>query len=307
MSPVTGLEIIAAPSSLGLRPPAPDREPGAWRAPEVLLSHGLAERLGTERVTWLPHPAYDFDAQPGTRIRNGRSIRDYSLSLSDAVQASLEGSRFPLVLGGDCSVLLGCLVAARLGGRCGLIHVDGHSDFFHPNNYDTTARLGTVAGMDLALATGRGEPVLTHWPLIGIPLVDDADAIQLGDREAAEPDLPQPWSVVPDTTLVQLTIGQLLDLGIDAAATQVTERLGTRRLDRVWLHVDLDVLDQAILPAVDTPGSPGLDTVQLAGLIGALVRSRRVIGLDVTIYDPDRDEGNRHAPLIVECLAAGLA
>ena len=83
-----------------------------------------------------------------------------------------------------------------------------------------------------------GEAILvaTERGLAGLGFVDD------GDREAAEPDLPQPWSVVSDTTLVQLTIGQLLNLGIDAAATQVIERLETRRLDRVWLHVDLDVL-----------------------------------------------------------------
>jgi hypothetical protein len=29
-----------------------------------------------------------------------------------------------------------------------VVHVDGHSDFFHPGNYDSTARLGSVAGMD---------------------------------------------------------------------------------------------------------------------------------------------------------------
>ena len=52
---------------------------------------------------------------------------------------------------------------------------------------------------------------------------------------------------------------------------RVVERLEQRRLDRVWLHVDLDVLDQGVMPAVDSPGSPGLDFAQLAGLLSRLV------------------------------------
>lgn len=64
---------------------------------------------------------------------------------------------FTLVIGGDCSILLGALAGARQAGPLSLIHIDGHSDFRHPGNYDPEQTLGTVAGMDLALATGRGE------------------------------------------------------------------------------------------------------------------------------------------------------
>ena len=67
------------------------------------------------------------------------------------------------------------------------MHVDGHSDFFHSLAADASGRLGAVAGMDLALATGRGEPLLTQWPGIAGPLVADRDAIQLGERNAFHP------------------------------------------------------------------------------------------------------------------------
>src|SRR5262249_973184 len=74
--PRAGLvELVAAPSNLGLRPPSPGREPGVWRAPQALLSHGLGGRLNPARITELPRPRYEFDAQPGTRIRNGIAIR----------------------------------------------------------------------------------------------------------------------------------------------------------------------------------------------------------------------------------------
>jgi arginase len=155
------IELITAPSSLGLRPEPPGHEPGAWRAPDVLLAAGLAGRLQAARVVELNHPRYAFQAQPGTRIRNGHTLRAYSLALADAVTTALDAGRFPVVVGGDCSVLLGCLLAARHGGRCGLLHVDGHRDFLHPNNYDTTARLGSAAGMD---RDDRFPPAMPRGP-----------------------------------------------------------------------------------------------------------------------------------------------
>jgi arginase len=302
-APPAGLvEVVAAPSNLGLRPPAPGREPGTWRAPGVLMSQGLGRRLNAARIVELPRPRYEFQAQPGTRIRNGTAIREHALRLADAVATALAASRFVVVVGGDCSILLGCLAGARRAGRCGLVHVDGHSDFFHPGNYDAGSRLGSAAGMDLALATGRGELLLTHWPVAGKPLVNGHDVIQIGDREPAETghgSLDQP--------IVRLPVHDVLRAGIAEVADRATGHLRQQGLDRVWLHVDLDVLDHSVLPAVDTPGSPGLSFGQLGQLLSRLAGTGRIVGLDVTIYDPELDPAGEYAPRIVDCLASALA
>jgi arginase len=297
------MELIAVPSNLGLRPPSPGHEPGAWRAPQAMLDAGLGSRLAPDRLIELDRPSYEFEAQPGTRIRNGLTIREHTLLLADAVEGALSAGRFALVLGGDCSILLGCLVGARRGGRCGLVHVDGHIDFFHPGNYDTASRLGSVAGMDLALAIGRGEPLLTEWPDVGTPLVPDADAFQVGDRETESE---EPATGTLDPSIALFTVQEILRSGVAEVSDRVAERLDRRGLDRVWLHVDLDVLDQRVMPAVDSPGSPGLDFAQLADLVSRLVDTGRVIGLDVTIYDPELDPAGEYLPIIVECLASGL-
>jgi arginase len=301
-TPPAGLvEVVAAPSNLGLRPPAPGREPGTWRAPQVLLSQGLDRRLSATRIVELPRPRYDFEAQPGTRIRNGAAIREHALRLADAVAAALAASRFVVVAGGDCSILLGCLAGARQGGRCGLVHIDGHRDFYHPGNYDAGSRLGSAAGMDLALATGRGELLLTHWPVAGKPLVNHDDVIQIGDREPAGTGYGP-----PDPPMAGLTVHDVLQAGVAEAAHRVIGHLRHRGLDRVWLHVDLDVLDQAVLPAVDSPGSPGLTFEQLGQLLARLIGTGRIVGLDVTIYDPELDPAGQYAPQIVDCLASAL-
>lgn len=294
------IELILAPCHLGLRPPKPGIEPGTWRAPDVLRDAGLEAALASVRTRALPRPRYLADAQPGTRIRNGQTIRAVGVALAGQVREVLDAGRFPVVVGGDCSILLGCLLGLRQHGGRGLVHVDGHSDFFHPGNYDAASILGAAAGMDLALATGRGEPTLTEWSGLAGPLVDDADVVQLGERDALNED----WTYgdIARTAVTQLTIQELRRDGVDAAVARTLQRLAGRGLDRAWLHVDLDVLDQAVMPAVDSPGSPGLDFDALARLGAGLVRSGRVAGADFTIYDPDLDPRADHAEAIVSCI-----
>jgi arginase len=98
----------------------------------------------------------------------------------------------------------------------------------------------------------------------------------------------------------------VLTMGVTHAASLVGARLAERALDRAWLHIDLDVLDESVMPAVDSPGSPGLDFAQLASLAGALVASGRIVGLTVAIYDPERDPRAAHAQPIVAMLASAL-
>jgi arginase len=296
------ISLVLAPSNLGLRPTERGDEPGTWQAPQSLLDAGLAHAINAQEVVRLARPTYHFEAQPGTRIRNGRSIRDFSLLLSEAVHDSLHARRFPVVVGGDCSVLLGSLHGLRLAGGRGLVHIDGHSDFSHPGNYDTTKRLGAVAGMDLALASGRGERLLTHWPGIGAPLASDMDIIQVGERNAGY-SISHERTTIPRTGIYQLTAQNVLAGGIDAAARRVIAKLEARGLDKVWLHVDLDVLDQEVMPAVDAPGSPGFTYAQLSGFVDTLCASGRISGVNFTIYDPAQDPRGLYARPLVKCMA----
>jgi arginase len=289
------VSLVLAPSNLGLSPVGPLQQ-GTWRAPQTLMQAGLARALDADQVISLDRPTYQFEAEPGTRIRNGVSIRAFSLQLSQKVADILRRGRFPVVIGGDCSVLLGGLYGSRLVGGRGLLHVDGHGDFYHPGNYDAARRLGAVAGMDLALASGRGEDLLTSWPQIGKPLADDADIIQVGQRDGR----------LSGTGITQWTVQRALKDGIDVTARAVLARLESRQLHKVWLHVDLDVLDAAVMPAVDSPGSPGFDFAQLSALLRTLCAAGHVAGADFAIYDPERDPDTRYAKPLVRCIADAI-
>jgi arginase len=290
------VSLVLAPSNLGLSPVG-SKQQGAWRAPQTLLDAGLAGALDADEVIALERPPYQFDAQPGTRIRNGVSIRAFSLQLGEKVAGILRRDRFPVVIGGDCSVLLGGLYGSRIAGGRGLVHIDGHSDFYQPASYDTSRRLGAVAGMDLALASGRGEELLTSWPEVGKPLATDADIIQIGQRDGD----------LSATGITQWTVQRMLAKGVEVAMRAVIARLQSRELDKVWVHVDLDVLDAGVMPAVDSPGSPGFDYAQLSALLRTLCESERVAGADFAIYDPERDPNVRYAQPLVRCIAAGIS
>jgi arginase len=293
--------LIAAPSNLGLSPLWPGHEPGTCRAPSALIAAGLLQAINVRDFKELPRPNYSADAQPGTRLRNGHTIRSFNIALASLVGEASRRGEFALVIGGDCSILLGALAGAREAGSVSLIHIDGHSDFRHPGNYDSEQSLGAVAGMDLALATGRGEPLATQWPDLPSPLVADADVIQLGERESRDDDFA--WPDIDSTAIARIDVFDALTIGPAAVTGRINEVLDRTPDQGFWIHLDVDVLDQSIMPAVDSPGSPGLPVGDLLTIMTPFVSNLRCRGMTVTIFDPDLDPDGGYAAVIVGLLA----
>src|SRR3954465_3587049 len=102
------IAVLDAPSNLGLRPPTATSVPGCAKAPGALRDHGLVARLGARDAGCLTPSRYDpGDWRPGDGVCHAAAIAAYSGRLADRIQAILEVGEFPLVLGGDCSVLIG--------------------------------------------------------------------------------------------------------------------------------------------------------------------------------------------------------
>lgn len=226
-------------------------------------------------------------------------MRAFNLALADEVEAVGKVGDFPLVVGGDCSVLLGALAGQRRLGPLSLVHVDGHSDFRHPGNYDPHRALGAVAGMDLALATGRGELLMADWPGVVGPLVPDDAVVQLGEREGRDRDFA--WPDIADTAITRIDVFEANELEPDELLIRVKEPLN-RRAWPFWVHFDVDVLDEGIMPAVDSPGSPGIQPDKLVHVLHGLVSDRRCRGLTMTVFDPDLDTAGDLAVLLVSLL-----
>jgi arginase len=246
-------------------------------------------------------PQYRDYVRPLNRARNEGEVVAYSRALAERVAAATRGGRFAVVLGGDCSIVLGCLLGARqsVGDPVGLTYVDAHADFATPQESQT----GSVSGMSLALASGRGD---TPLAALGgnAPLVHSRRVALLGRRDAA-----------PGAADAALQVSSILDLPAHQFTTHTATELAAAVLARMlspgvrgfWIHLDVDVLDAAVMSAVDSPTSGGLMPDQLLKLLTPLVQHPQALGLDVSIYDPALDPDRSCARRLVRLLDALLS
>jgi arginase len=296
--PVTPVTVIVeAPTNLGLRPPMAGREPGVRGLPEALEAHGLRRRLGARLVGRVEPGPYSPHNEPATGFRNGAAIAAHARALAEVLDAPLRRGDFIVLLGGDCSVLLGAGLALRRVGRFGLAHVDGHDDFAPPRGLAPDVGRA-AAGLDLALVTGRGPLALTSLDGQG-PSFREEDVVQLGF--APEPgDDPMPFG---GTSITAFSAAQLRREGVERVGAQALARLKAHT-ERFWVHLDVDVLAASVMPAVDSPNPAGLTFAQLEDLLAALLADQGAAGLEVTIFDPELDPDGRLAAQLVELLVA---
>ena len=296
-APVT---ILGAPSSIGIRPYDDGRPRGLDQAPDQLRRLGLAERLAAlDAGDVRPPPYRDFDRPPG-RCRNEPELVEFLGALADRVAAISAEGRFALVLGGDCSVVLGALLGARRvrGGPVGLAYIDAHADFATPEE----SRTGSAASMCLAMAVGRGDTPLARLSPEG-PLVDPPRVVLIGRRSEDS------W--YGHAELERLGVLNLQDnavrrLGWAAAAEAALARLTQPGSRGFWIHLDADVVNPVDVSAVDSPEPGGPRIAELVELLRPLVRHPDAIGLELTIYDPlldpDRSNATRLTDLLVRAL-----
>jgi arginase len=294
------IAVLDAPSVLGLRPPAPGQVPGARRLPEALRANRLVERLGAADAGRVGPPPYSPELDPATGVRNGTAIAAFSIALADRLVGLLGSGAFPLVLGGDCSILLGAMLALRRLGRYGMVSIDGGLDFRHAGNAHLVGPVGSVAGEDLAVVTGRGPPQLTD--LEGRrPLVAEADVVAMGHR-GLEPVADELLA----TALTLIDVAELRRLGPAEAGVRAVAVLARGGVEGFWVHVDADVLDPEVMPAVDAPEPGGLTHQELAALLQTLTASELAVGMQLTIFDPDLDPDGRLAAELTGTVVAGL-
>lgn len=290
------IALLSAPSNLGLRPPQRGSVPGASKAPEALREAGLFHRFvegGARDAGIVLAGRYldDDHVRPDGHVRNEMAMVDHARRLAARVASILDAGDAPLVIGGDCSVLLGIGVALSRRGGAGLVHIDGHTDFRHPGNSDECA---SVAGEDLAAAVGK------HWPAIADidgqgPYFEPRRVVHIGHRDDDE-----------EAAEARGILGRLISARdvrehtAESAASATAEIVGAG----YWLQIDVDVLDPDIMPAVDSPDSGGVSASELTDLLVGLAPG--ALGASITVFDPDLDPDGRYATLLTEIIATGL-
>jgi arginase len=272
---------------------------GVARAPAVLRAAGLVEALG-ERAeirdfgdVSLPGPSRTRD--PATHLIDPTGFAALVTAVRDAASSILGQGMFPLVIGGDCPLLLGCLAAATRDARVGLLFVDGHEDAYRPEQSLT----GEAADTELAFALGLADASWSSELAPILPLLSTHDVRLLGARDAKSL-ASEGVASLADRAPVVDDGGVAADpVGSTAAATAGLE-------DPWWFHLDLDVLSTEALSSVDYPQPGGIGWDDL-GRVAATALGAAPAGWNITIYNPDLDPDRTDARRIVAFIASSVA
>jgi arginase len=201
--------------------------------------------------------------------------------LAQCVRLAVGNNRFPLVLAGNCNSCVGT-IAGMESNRLGIVWFDAHGDFNTPE----TTITGFLDGMGLAMATGRcWQALLKTVPgFIPVPInhVVHVGALDLDIEERKMFEHAGIPLVVPSS-----------DQDIDILKTLKTLLTALKNhVDRIYLHIDMDVLDtdQGQPNHLAVPGGLSVEVVEDA--IG-MIREYFTLGAcGISSYDPDYDKGD---------------
>lgn len=273
--------IVEFPSNLGLKEPQPAKEPGVKQLPDWLYKHSFHNALKPESTVRIEPPKYNNIKDTETGILNANSIAEYSIEQANLISRLFEKDKFPFVIGGDCSILIGSAIALKQNGNYGLFYLDGHTDFMDVSLSET----GGAGGMVASIVTGNGHIKLTNI-LNKLPYILEENLWCVGNREYDE----EYENQIRNSKAKYISLELLRMEGIVKCVQSFLEQVENKQLDGFWLHIDVDVLNDDIMPCVDSRTPDGLNYEEFNQLTYNLFKSNKLKGLEITILDPNLDE-----------------
>lgn len=199
--------------------------------------------------------------------------------LAERVRAAISSDRFPLILSGNCNSSLGTI--AGIGPeRLGIIWFDGHGDFNTPE----TSVSGFLDGMGLATAVGLCWKTLAS-SIPGFSPVAGTDVIHVGARDFSSDEK----QLFDRSGVKVITAEAIKQTGLRAALDKALEALRTR-VERIYLHFDLDVLDPEVAQANEFAPPNGLTVEQVEQAIVMIGERFKICASTIASYDPRFDE-----------------
>lgn len=175
--------------------------------------------------------------------------------IAKATTSVLEGYRIPVLLGGEHTVTLGGLMAAKeIFGEIGVVQIDAHADL-----------------RDTYEGTPYSHACVMHRAVdLGLPV------FQIGIRALS----------APEADLRETVPVRHLDAAAIALGGIPEHLLPEDFPKKIWLTIDVDGMDPSVMPATGTPVPGGLSWYQTLTVIDKAVTDRRVVGFDVVELAP---------------------
>ncbi len=216
-------------------------------------------------------------------------------TLAREVRAARKGGSFPLVLAGNCNSCLGT-VPGLGADRVGVIWFDAHGDFNTPE----TSASGFLDGMALATLTGRCWTAAVET-IPGFAPVPEERVVLVGVRHLD----PEEERALAESRISMVAPELMGERGVEATLVPALERLEDR-VDGVYVHVDLDVLDPEVARANAFAAPGGLSLEELLACVEEIGARFDLVGAALAAYDPAADPERRALGAAFE-VAVGLA
>ena len=217
--------------------------------------------------------------------------------LASEVEKSINAGEFPLVLGGDHSIVLGTIAGLsanykKTNERLGVLYVDAHGDF----NTAETSPTGNIHGECLAASAGFGLDELVNLYFDG-QKVDPKNICYFGvrDLDAGERELMHKAGVTV------FTVSDIDRLGLADVVKKVKLFFKTH-CDVVHISFDMDSLDPSVAPGTGVPVPGGLTYREALLLMEEMNNLGIVKSMEVVEVNPILDIRNATATMAVNLI-----
>jgi arginase len=157
--------------------------------------------------------------------------------------------------------------------------------------------------MDLAFIVGRGPEQLTNIDRQG-PYVLEEDVVQIGQRD--HEDVEKYGSQrIEDSAIRCLNLEYIRNHGLAHTIAEAKKVL-SKNFNGFWIHFDVDVLADEIMPCVDYRIPGGLQYKEAIALLQSLIILPGFAGMSITIFNPKLDPDGGYTKSLVDCLNGGL-
>lgn len=221
-----------------------------------------------------------FPTEIGTQFELHRGV-------SEAVAEAVRGGALPLVLSGNCNSAVGTvsgLHAVDPDAPVGVVWFDGHGDCNTPETFTGTF----LDAMGLSTLTGRCWQALCAT-VPGFRPVPDENVILLGAHGADQGAL----GILAASGMAHVRAADVGARGVAGALGPALDAMVRRGVERVYVHLDVDVLDAAWAPANEFAPEGGLSPDQLTACVGEITKRFAVAAAAVASYDPTSDREDR--------------
>lgn len=288
------INIFEFPLNLGLKKKEYETEPGVRKLPDWLRKFDFHHEIRPKNIFRLKAPGYSMELDKESKVLNAEAIIDYAQKQADLILDNHQENVFNIMLGGDCSILIGTALALKKLGNFGLFYLDGHTDFIPPSLSSTAA----AAGMDLAIVAGIGHEKLTN--IQGLkPYFLEENIFCVGNAETDDEEYVEQ---IINSDIHYFDLPQLRKNGFGKTAEDFLNMAESKGLDGFFIHLDVDVLKDELMPAVDSRMEDGIDYENLADILKPLIHSPLCFGIEITILDPDYDENGVYTKPFVKNL-----